>query len=167
MGRLKQAGYKERFRIGILQQALARYNGMVKADQEEKQPFYRDKNWSINPENQKKQKKKKDWTGGCDGVIFVQSTPNGMLAKKFRKTVEQFPADVKIKIIEKGGQSMKSKLVRTVKNRTVSPVKMVRVPVGIVEKPVLGMRWNVMNVRNQLYTMVKRARAAMSEDRSI
>ena len=43
MGRLKQTGYIESFRTGILKQALARYEGMVKADQEGGQPLYRAK----------------------------------------------------------------------------------------------------------------------------
>merc|ERR1711895_336869 len=71
MGRLKQAGYSEGFRIGVLKQAMARFSGMVKADQEGSQPLYRDRTWYRDPRN-KTTKKKKDWTRGCDGVIFVQ-----------------------------------------------------------------------------------------------
>ena len=91
---------------------------MVKADREGSQPLYRDKDWYKNTDNQKKQKKNKDWTKGCDGIIFVQSTPNGVLAKRFRETIKNFPSDIKLRIVEKGGRSMKSTLVNTNPSRT-------------------------------------------------
>ena len=103
MGRLKQAGYNEKFRVNVIKQALSRFSGMVKADREGSQPLYRDKDWYKNTDNQKKQKKNKDWTKGCDGIIFVQSTPNGVLAKRFRETIKNFPSDIKLRIVEKGG----------------------------------------------------------------
>ena len=119
MGRLKQAGYNERFRVGVLNQALARFEGMVKADLEGKQPLYRDSTWWNDPANCRKQKKKKDWTQGSDGVIFVQSTPNGELAKKFRETIKKFPSSVKLKVVEKGGRTLKSTLVKTNPSRNI------------------------------------------------
>ena len=162
MGRFKQKGYKERFRSSVLEQALARYKGMVKADQEGRQPLYRDGSWSKNPENRKKQKKQKDWTKGSDGVIFVQSTPNGALAKKFRETVDQFPSDLKIRIVEKGGQSMKSTLENVcVVKVIVCPAEMTRGKVGIVEKLVLGTKWSAASVPSQLCIMGKLARVVM------
>ena len=123
MGRLKQAGYNENFRIGILRQALARFNGMFKADQEGDQPLYRDRNWYTDPENLRKQKKKKDWAKGCDGIIFVQSTPNGVLANKFRKTIEDFRSEIKLRVVEKGGRSLKSTLVNTNPGRSTGCTK--------------------------------------------
>ena len=106
-------------KVNVLKQALSRFSGMVKADQEGSQPLYRDRSWYREPNNQRKQKKKKDWTNGCDGVIFVQATPNGVLAKKFRETIEKFPSDIKLRVVEKGGRSMQSTLVKTNPGRSI------------------------------------------------
>ena len=57
MGRLKQAGYSQSYSIGVVRQAMARFSGMVKADQEGSQPLYRDRSWYKDPENQKKTEK--------------------------------------------------------------------------------------------------------------
>ena len=51
-----------------------------------------------------KQKKKSEWAKDCDGVIFVQATPNGELAKRYRDVVDNFPGKVKFKVEEKGGK---------------------------------------------------------------
>ena len=45
MGRLKQAGYSEKFRVSTLNQAMARFKGMTKAHMEGTCPLYRDSNW--------------------------------------------------------------------------------------------------------------------------
>ena len=89
MGRLKQAGYTENFRTSSLNQAMARYNGMLKADIEGTQPLYRDKNWDR--QNRSQKRKKTSWTLDYDGVIFVESTPGGQLAKMYREVAEEFP----------------------------------------------------------------------------
>ena len=113
MGRLKQAGYNERFRTSTLNQSMARFKGMVKAHMEGTHTLYRDSNWERKVRSAKKQRKKAGWAGDSDGVIFVQATPNGMLAKKFREVVEKFPGSVSFKVEEKGGRSMKSILQNT------------------------------------------------------
>ena len=51
MGRLKQAGYSEKFRIAV---------GMIKANLEGSQSLYRDSSWYRDPENRKKLRKSKD-----------------------------------------------------------------------------------------------------------
>ena len=110
MGRLKQAGYNEKFRCSVLDQAMARFEGMVKAHMEGTHPMYRDSNWDRKARNEKKQKKKTSWAEESDGIIFVQATPNGELARRFRQVVENYSDSVKFRVEEKGGRSMQSML---------------------------------------------------------
>ena len=44
MVRLKREVYNEKFRINVLKQSIARFNGMVEAHLRGTQPLYRDKN---------------------------------------------------------------------------------------------------------------------------
>ena len=108
MGRLKQAGYSEKFRVSTLNQAMARFKGMEKAHMEGTCPLYRDSNWERKTRSDNKQRKKTGWAGDSDGVIFVQATPNGILAKRFREVLDKFPGNVNFKVEEKGGRSIKS-----------------------------------------------------------
>ena len=78
MARLKQAGYGENFRVNVLNQAISRYEGMVKADQEGTHPMYRGKGWHRdNRPYNNKTKKKTRWIGDNDTVFFVQATHYG------------------------------------------------------------------------------------------
>ena len=94
-----------------LNQAMVRYNGMLKADIEGTHPLYRDKNWDR--QNRSKKCKKTSWASDCDGVIFVESTPGGQLAKMYQKEVKEFPGKVKFKIVEKRGKNFKSILQKS------------------------------------------------------
>ena len=119
MARLKVEGYNEMFRINVLKQAIARFDGMVVAHQWGTQPLYRDKNWNRVERNRQKQNKKSNWAKDCDSVIFVQSTPNGELARQFREVVDSYPGPVKFKIVEKGGKSVNSMLKKSNPSRRV------------------------------------------------
>ena len=115
------AGYTERFRHEVVRQALARYEGMLKADREGHHPLYREREWNKEERRQHKKKKKTDWLtrGGHDTVILVSPTPSGELAKRFQKIVDANPGPVNIKIQEEGGITMIRKLQRTNPARTV------------------------------------------------
>ena len=68
MARLKVAGYNQKFRMGILKQAVARYEGMLEANRDGKQPLYRSKEWQKQNRNMAgaeagggRKKKNSDW----------------------------------------------------------------------------------------------------------
>ena len=104
-----------------MRQAIARYEGMVKADLEGHHPLYRERTWNKQERRQQKKKKKTDWLtrGGHDTVIMVSPTPGGELAKTFQQIVNANPGPVRIKIQEDGGITMKRKLQKTNPGRTV------------------------------------------------
>ena len=65
--------------------------------------------------------KKGSWYRPSDTVIFVPSTPEEELANKVREVVreESKRLNFKVKIVERGGITMKQDLMRTDMGRTV------------------------------------------------
>ena len=64
MKRMKIAGYGEKFRLSVLRQALARYDGMVEADQKGLHPLYRSKDWDKYGRRMEKTRRKSKWLKG-------------------------------------------------------------------------------------------------------
>ena len=52
-------------------------------------------------------------------MIFVQSTPDGVLANKFHKTIGRYPSEVKFKVVYKEGRTLQSTLVKTNPGRNI------------------------------------------------
>ena len=124
--RMYHAGYTEQFRMNIIRQAIAKYEGMLKADRNEDHPLYRDRNWQKHERRNDKEKKKTNWLtkGGFETVIMVKATPGGELAKRYQEVIDRNPGPVKIKIAEEGGTTMKTKYQKSNPSRTkvcVSP----------------------------------------------
>ena len=121
MARLKIAGYNQQFRVGVLRQAVARYNGMVQAHRAGKQPMYRSKHWVKENRNVAGpgagggKRKNTDWVskGGYDTVMFVPATPRSELADLWKKDLEKFGEPFKVKVVEDGGKTIKSEFQKS------------------------------------------------------
>jgi hypothetical protein len=113
------AVYSENFRCDVVRQALARYEGMLKADRDGLHPLYCERDWQDTERRQQRQKKKTNWLskGGYGTVIMVNPTPGGELARQLQKVVTDNPGQVKIKVQEQGGIQVKSRLQSTNTNR--------------------------------------------------
>ena len=117
--RLFHAGYTEQFRLAVVKQSVARYEGMLTADREGKHPLYRDRDWQKENRREEKKKRKTNWLkGDFDTVIMVPATPGGELAKKYQEVVFKNPGPVKIKIMEKGGTQVKHIIQKNNPNKT-------------------------------------------------
>jgi hypothetical protein len=118
--RLYHAGYSEWFRHEVVKQAIARYEGMVKADKDGQHPMYRERDWQAPERRQQKAKKKTSWLnrGGFDTVIMVNPTPGGELATRLQCVINENPGPVKIKIQQQGGIQVKTRLQKTNPGRT-------------------------------------------------
>ena len=114
MGRMKTAGYPEKYRKEILQHGLGIYEKMRRDDESGTRPIYRPRDWQAGERRRTKKKKKKhDWStrGGHVAPIFVPPTPNGELARILREVAEgEAEAGVWFKVMETGGTAMKSTL---------------------------------------------------------
>ena len=118
--RMYHAGYSESFRQDIIKQAIARYEGMLKADGDGHHPLYRPRDWKEQERREQRGRKKKDWfsKGGYDTVIMVNPTPGGELAKQLQEVLNKNPGPVKIKVQEQGGIQVKKKLQKSNPNKT-------------------------------------------------
>ena len=130
MARLKSAGYSQTFRIDILKQAVARYEGMLGSNREGKQPMYRSKEWIKANRNQVGlgcgKSGKSNWIakGGYDTVMFVPATPQSELAQLWRGVVDNFNGPIKVKIVEEGGRTLKSKLQKSNPRKVIGCVEL-------------------------------------------
>ena len=122
MLKLKNSGYKNKFRKEILDSGLKAFEKMTEDDKKGIKPMYRGKEWNADERKRSKSKKKLNWWNSEKAeiqyktVLFVTPTPGGVLAKQLRQREEELNRNSKdrIKIEEKG--VMKVKDILTSKN---------------------------------------------------
>ena len=104
--RMQFSGYDKKFRYEVITSALAAYRKMIEKDERGECPLYRPREWNRRERQREKGKKKKGWykKGGYESVIFVPCTPKSELANKFKQTIKE--SNAKIKIIEKSGRTI-------------------------------------------------------------
>ena len=110
MGRMKEAGYDERYRKTTLEQALRMHDKMQEDEKDGNRPVNRPKDWRREERRQEKKKKKHNWAtrGGCIAPIFIPSTPNGELLNMLREvTKAEAEPGLKFQLLEKGGRTVK------------------------------------------------------------
>ena len=122
LGRMKMAGYKENYRKVVLKHALSIYDKKWDDEKEGIRPIFRPKDWNKDERKKAKKSKKYEWStkGGYIAPIFVPSSPGGELAKEMRRVAQtEATKDIKFKIVEMGGRTLKSELQRS--NPTATP----------------------------------------------
>ena len=73
--------------------------------------MYRKKEWKRNERRKEKRDKQRNWykRGGYDTVVFVPCTPGSILKQSYENAIKT--TNIKMKVIEKRGQTLKDKLV--------------------------------------------------------
>ena len=115
MLKLKNSGYKEKFRKEILNSALQAFAKMLADDESGAKPMYRSRNWNFEERKKSKLNKKHNWWNSDKSkiqyrsVLFVTPTPGGVLAAELRKREADLNKNSveRIKIVEKGGLKIK------------------------------------------------------------
>ena len=76
-------------------------------------PLHRTRQWKRKERERTKRTKKETWyqKGGYESTIFVPATPNGELRKRMQRKIDK--TDIRIKVIEKTGNTMKRALHKT------------------------------------------------------
>ena len=98
----------------MYRRARQKYDEMIsRRDHDGLQPLYRSKNWKGKERKEAKKEKKKSWYArdGSEAVFFVESTQDGILAESCRKEFKK--ARVKVKVIGRSGQTVKSVLTKS------------------------------------------------------
>eukprot|EP00092_Neocalanus_flemingeri_P017457 GFUD01018885.1.p1 GENE.GFUD01018885.1~~GFUD01018885.1.p1 ORF type:complete len:103 (-),score=35.76 GFUD01018885.1:306-614(-) len=96
MIKLKASGYKENFRIQILDSALLAFEKMVEEDKSGRKPLYRSRLWEEEngtsfKKNKKNRRYKENRKTGVEfkTVLFVPPTPGGELKKQMIQREEE------------------------------------------------------------------------------
>ena len=111
--KMQFSGYNQQFRTVVVKSALKAYKEIVKKDQEGTQPMYRNKSWDKENRIKKKRAKKNgSWytNKGAESVVFIPATPNSELKNRIESKIKD--KSFNLKIVEKGGQTIKSILTR-------------------------------------------------------
>ena len=109
--KLLLSGYNENERAMIMREGLSRYENIKKQVQEGKRPWYRLASWNKQSRAVRKVVKSKRWYGENEAVFFAEPSPGGM----FKETVDKIMKEsgFKVKVVEKAGASLESKLQRS------------------------------------------------------
>ena len=118
---MKRSGYPEDYRKEVLEASIVGYKKQVTASEAGEKPLYRPRWWRKQERAKSKMLKKGSWYRPSDTVLFVPSTPQEELANKVKEIVgeESKRLNFKVKVVERGGMTMKQHLVRTDMGRTV------------------------------------------------
>ena len=116
--RMKASGYSEKFREQIIDAGLKGFDKMTAVAEAGGRPINRPSSWQRQDRKRKKMAKKENWHrgGGFHVPLFVPCTPNGELAKRIKAVEESNCLGnrcVRFKIVETGGDSVKSLLQRS------------------------------------------------------
>ena len=111
--RMQYSGYNQQQRVQVYKRAKRKFDNIIEKDRKGECPMYRSKSWERGRRDREKAEKKKTWyaKGGFETVLFVDSTPNSELAKQCQKALRE--AELKIRVVERAGQSIKQALVRS------------------------------------------------------
>ena len=113
--RVQYSGYSKKFRFEVVKSALNGYEKIVEAENNQERPMYRPKKWNriIREKQKHKERNTKNWIkkAGYDTAIFVPATPKSELQKQLQGKIDK--TNIKIKVIEKTGLSIKRKLQKS------------------------------------------------------
>ena len=109
--KMLKSGYNREERDEIVCEGKARYSNLLAKVTRGERPLYRSKTWMKEERGVEKIRKRKGWHGGADTVLFVQSTPKEMLRREVQEVMNKL--GMKVKVVEKGGRSLKSLLQRS------------------------------------------------------
>ena len=113
MKRLQYSGYNKEDRFKIYIKAKKIYENTLRSSENGERPMYRGKFWNMNQRIKDKEMKKHQWysKAGYLTTMFVDATINNELATEIEKHLKE--CDIKIKVLEKSGETIRQKLVKS------------------------------------------------------
>ena len=110
--KLLVSGYNQSEREDIVKEGEARYRNILDKVALGERPLYRPADWKKKERAIGKIRDKKSWFGKTnDSVLFVQATPGEVLRKRLQAVVKDH--GMKVKVVEKGGRSLKGSLQKS------------------------------------------------------
>ncbi|CAI9736119.1 Hypothetical predicted protein [Octopus vulgaris] len=111
--RMQFSGYSHKERIRVYKGAMKKFDNILCNDRNGICPLYRNKSWNTIERTKKKIRKANSWYDShkYQSVMFVDTTPGGELAYRFRRTLDKLK--LRIKVVEKPGNPIRSIIGRT------------------------------------------------------
>ncbi|MCP4264419.1 MAG: hypothetical protein GY777_02390 [Candidatus Brocadiaceae bacterium] len=111
--RMQFSGHDKKMRKEVIKSGIKAFRTMQENDKAGTVPLHRPREWQRKRRERTKRQKKETWymKGGYETPIFIAATPNGELKKRMQKKIDE--SDMKIKVIEKTGSTMKRTLHKT------------------------------------------------------
>ena len=111
--RMQYSGHNKRMRKTVINSGLSAYKKMEENQAMGNTPLHRTREWKRKEREKMKRVKKETWytKGGYESTIFIPATPDGELRKRMQRKVDK--TDMKIKVIEKTGNTLKRNLHKT------------------------------------------------------
>ena len=112
---LYRSGYPEQFRLEVISSVISAYEMQCARADARVAPLHRDRHWDKEGRSKKKILARTSWYRPGDAVGFFPATPGQELATAIQEIVDEEGErlDLTVKIIETGGQTLRSQLVRT------------------------------------------------------
>lgn len=115
--RLRDSGYSEKMRAEIVQSGLRGYSKMKETERNGGRPVNRLRTFDKWERRKQRIKKKQNWYKNdmYSTVLFVPCTPRSTLARRLKEVEARGGDDRKwrVKIVEKGGQTLRSQLSKS------------------------------------------------------
>ena len=111
--RMQYSGYSKKFRHEFSNAALKAYDEIHRRADCGDRPLYRPYEWNREERDKAKKDKITSWygRGGYESVIFVPSTPDSILQKRYQSEVDR--QGLRIRVVEKAGRSIESMVQRS------------------------------------------------------
>ena len=112
---MRISGYSEEFRLDVIKSGIEGFERICQISDEGGTPLFRPREYQSDERKRKKLMTKTSWYRPHNAVGFYPVTPGGELAGTIRNIVDEEAKrlGLRIKIVETGGPSMKSKLTST------------------------------------------------------
>ena len=110
--RMKDSEYSAEFRREVIECGVKGYEKQVKRDEDGICPMYRQKGYKADEREKEKRLKKMSWYKPFNPVLFCPPTPNSKLANELKSIAKETSEKIlmKIKVVERAGVSIRSKL---------------------------------------------------------
>ena len=116
--RMQYSGYDQSDRVAVYKKAKRCFDNIVQESENGGTPVYRSKTYQRATREKERNNKRRNWygKGGDETVMFVDATPGSALAKKFKNVLST--CGLKIRVVERTGESVKSLLTKSDPFRT-------------------------------------------------
>ena len=106
--RMQASGYNKEHRYNVVKSAFNAYEKIKRDAENGIRPMYRKKEWSYVERRREKVKRRQNWYGDYDAVMFIPATPRSELKRKYDEEIKR--RKMKIRVVERSGIKMKDML---------------------------------------------------------